>query len=249
MTNWTDPASPRFSRATPPVPPRSAAPLRVATYNLHFSDRLADAARVVRQVPQLGEADALILQEADERAVEHLADLLGAGFVYYPAVLHRRTGRNFGPAVLSRWPIVADRKLILPHLGLHGMQRIAVSVAIEVGGRRVDVWGVHFGTMREILPHQQAAQARVVVDAIDHDGAAIVAGDLNRKGVGRVFEAAGWHWLTRQVGRTHLIWSFDHVFVRGIRAAGASAGSVPAALLASDHRAVWAEMDLGEPTG
>jgi len=246
MTNWTDQAAPRFARPAP-EPRESGSPtFRVATFNLHFSNRLARALEVIRDAPELAAADLLALQEADERAVEHLADLLGAGYVYYPAVLHRRTGRNFGPALLSRWPVMADRKLILPYAGVHGMQRIAVSAALEVRGQRVDAWAVHFGTMREILPHQQAAQARAVVEASDHEGPAVVAGDLNRKGVGRVFEAAGWHWLTRNIGRTHLIWSFDHVFVRGFGRGGVTAGSVDAALTASDHRAVWAELPLAE---
>ncbi len=247
MTNWTDPLAPRFIRPVPGSSRAGETPLRVATFNLHFSNRLAHAAEVVRRVPELAGADLLALQEADERAVEHLADLLGAGYVYYPAVLHRRTGRNFGPALLSRWPILGDRKLILPYVGIHGMQRIAVSAAVEVRGHRVDAWAVHFGTMREILPHQQAAQARTVVEAIEHQGPAIVAGDLNRKGIGRVFEAAGWHWLTRRIGRTHLIWSFDHVFARGFDRRAGTAGSVDAALAASDHRAVWAELPLPGP--
>jgi endonuclease/exonuclease/phosphatase family metal-dependent hydrolase len=249
MTNWTDQAAPRFTRPAPGSPTPKGPALRVATFNLHFSNRLAQALEVVQANRQLAGADVLAVQEADERAVDRLADLLGAGYTYYPAVLHRRTGRNFGPALLSRWPILEDRKLILPHAGLHGMQRIAVSAALEVRGERVDAWAVHFGTMREILPHQQAAQARAVVKAIEHQGPAIVAGDLNRKGVGRVFEAAGWHWPTRDVGRTHLIWSFDHVFVRGFGPVRHAAGAIDAALAASDHRAVWAELPLGEHQG
>ena len=246
MTNWTDQAAPRFARPAPTSPVPGGPSLRVATFNLHFSTRLGRALEVIQGDPRLARADILAVQEADERAVQHLADLLGAGYVYYPAVLHRRTRRNFGPALLCRWPIVADRKLILPHAGVHGMQRIAVSASIEVRGERMDAWAVHFGTMREILPHQQAAQARAVMEAIEHEGPVIVAGDLNRKGVGRVFEAAGWHWPTRNVGRTHLIWSFDHVFVRGFGRTRHAAGAIDAALEASDHRAVWAELPLGE---
>ena len=85
--------------------------------------------------------------------------------------------------------------------------------------------------MREILPSHQAAQARAVLeDAARHPGPAVVAGDLNRRGVGRLFEAHGWRWLTRDVGRTHWVWSFDHVFVRGVDAGSARAGSIGAAL-------------------
>lgn len=238
------PDTPRYARAVPDPAAGTGASLRVATFNLYFSDRLARALEVVQGAGTLAGADVLALQEADEEAVERLADLLGVGYVYYPAVRHPRTGRNFGPALLTRWPVSADRKLILPHQGLHGMQRIAVGATLQVRGQAIDAWAVHFGTMREILPAQQAAQARTVLTAAGSAGTSIIAGDLNRKGIGRVFEAAGWHWPTRDVGRTHHIWSFDHVFTRGFDMRPVQAGSVRAALSASDHRAVWANLTL-----
>jgi endonuclease/exonuclease/phosphatase (EEP) superfamily protein YafD len=99
--------------------------------------------------------------------------------------------------------------------------------------------------MREVFPWQQAAQARqVLADASARPGPAIIAGDLNRRGLGRIFEANGWHWATREVGRTHHVWSFDHVFLRGM-AGPCRAGAVPAGLSASDHQAVWASVGCG----
>lgn len=232
----------RFVR--PPAGPVARRPgIRIATYNLHFAARLDRALSVIRAEPDLAEADVLALQEADEAAAHRIAEALGLGLVYYPACLHPRTGRNFGPALLTRWPVMEDCRLDLPHTGIHGMPRIAVAAVLELEPEPVSVYVVHFGTMREIFPRQQDEQARrVLADAATRPGPAIIAGDLNRRGVGRIIEQAGWRWITRRVGRTHLFWSFDHVFVRGFDGAPARAGSVRAALQASDHRAVWAEI-------
>lgn len=219
--------------------------MRVVTYNLHFARRIERALEVIRTEPELAAADLISIQEADERAVQTLADALGMHAAWYPAAVHRRTGRPFAPAVLSRWPITAQRQLDLSHPGIHGLRRVAVQARIErPGGREVECIAVHFGTMREILPGQQEAQAREVLSAVaDVPRPLVVAGDLNRKGLGRLFERAGFHWVTREVGRTHHVWSFDHVFARGVRSGTFRFGSVRRALAASDHRAVWADVD------
>jgi endonuclease/exonuclease/phosphatase family metal-dependent hydrolase len=219
--------------------------MRIVTYNLHFATRVGRALDVIRSEPDLA-ADLMSLQEVDGPAVEQMAGALGMQSAWHPAAIHRRTGRHFAPAVLSRWPIVENRLLELPHPGLHGLVRVAVHARIERGpGDLIDFVAVHFGTMREIRPGQQEDQAKAVLEAVaDRKGPVIVAGDLNRMGLGRLFERAGFDWVTRNVGFTHLVWSFDHVFTRGLRSAGARSGSVRAALKASDHRAVWVELDL-----
>lgn len=232
----------RFGRPAP-VGSLPNGSIRVATYNLFFASEVERALAVVQSDPDLAQCDLIALQEADEGAAQRLADGLGVGYVYYPALRHPRTRRHFGPALLSRWQVIEDARLELPHSGLHGMPRIAVRATIETRDTPVTVYAVHFGTMREIFPWQQAAQARrVLEDAAMRPGPAIIAGDLNRRGLGRIFETHGWHWATRDVGWTHHVWSFDHVFLRGLTGP-CRAGSVPAGLIASDHRAVWASIE------
>jgi len=219
--------------------------MRIVTYNLHFANRIDRALEVIRSESELSVADVFSLQEVDGPAVDRVATALGMHSAWYPAAIHFRTGRHFAPAVLSRWPIIEHRLLELPHPGLHGFRRVAVHARIErEPGDHLDVVAVHFGTMREILPSQQEGQARVVIEAFaDRSEPLIVAGDLNRMGLGRVFESKGFDWVTRRVGLTHLIWSFDHVFTRGLHFKAARTGSVKAALRASDHRAVWVALD------
>ena len=216
--------------------------MRIVTYNLQHATRIDRALQVIRAEPELRSADVVSLQEADAEAVERVATALDMQAAWYPAAIHPRTNRYFAPAVLSRWPMRSHQLLDLPHPGLHGLRRVAVHARIEPpSGGELGFVAVHFGTMREILPRHQAAQARVVVQAVaETNGPLVVAGDLNRRGLGRIFEQAGFHWVTRNVGLTHHIWSFDHVFARGFPAGQDRSGSVRAALKASDHRAVWA---------
>ncbi len=219
--------------------------LRVATYNVELVKRPDAVLALLERDPQLGNADILALQEADEDIVARAAEQLGTHYVYYPAMLHPLTGRNFGPAILSRWPIVDDGKVLLPGRGwTRGSRRIAVRATILVRGLRLRVYSVHLSTMWEMFPSGQDAQAQAVVDdaALSPDPV-LIAGDLNRMGAGGVFARAGYHWLTRGVGRTHHVWSFDHVFLRGLHPGSVRAASVDEALNTSDHRAVWTSID------
>ena len=126
-----------------------------------------------------------------------------------------------------------------------GTRRIAVRATILLPHTRIRFYNVHFSTMWEMLPGGQDAQARAVVhDAATSPDPVIIAGDLNRMGAGRVFARAGYRWLTRGVGRTHHVWSFDHVFARGLEPRVVRAASVAEALATSDHRAVWTSLDL-----
>lgn len=223
--------------------------MRIATFNLWHGSRLDRALEVARAEPMLAQADVLALQEADRRDAERIAVALGMDQVAYYGTRHPRTGRGFGPALLSRWPVVECRCLDLPHPGVHRLRRFAVVATLLVGEVSIRAYAVHFGTVREILPLQQNAQARaVLLDAAGYGGPAVLAGDFNRKGIGRMFQAEGWSWITRDVGPTHWIWSFDHVLTRGWPSGETRAGSVRAALRASDHRAVWAEASVAALT-
>ncbi len=218
--------------------------LRIATYNLCHGKRLERAVAVARAEPGLADADVLALQECDEHAAERLATALGMSWLYLPGPVHYWTRRPFAPALLARWPIENGRSVELPHHGIWRMPRTAVAATIRIRGQPVAACAVHFGNLREILPRHQSAQVRALLSTVAATGPGLVAGDLNRRGLGLLFEAAGWRWITRNVGRTHLIWSFDHVFVKGFDGAPARAGAIRAALSASDHQAVWAEVEV-----
>src|SRR4051794_8926930 len=113
--NYSDPLTPRYARAYVAPDSTVAVPdtLRVVTFNVKFSIHPELAGELLARNDSLRHADVVLLQEMDERGVAMIADSLGMGYVYYPASLHPKTHRDFGNAILSRWPLQEDRKIIL----------------------------------------------------------------------------------------------------------------------------------------
>src|SRR4029077_11142188 len=76
----------------------------------------------------------------------------------------RAKARSFPTAILSRWPLEDDRKVILPHPGFFdNMQRIAGRATGQVGVHRIRLYSVHLATMVEQSPGARADQALAVV--------------------------------------------------------------------------------------
>jgi endonuclease/exonuclease/phosphatase family metal-dependent hydrolase len=253
VVNYFDPQGPRYSglHAVPDPDPV----LRLVTFNVEWGRKVDAVIGLMRETPALRDADLMCLQEMDPRGVERLAAALGYDYVYYPAVYHPSARQDFGNALLTRWPVLEDRKIVLPGRNrFRDMQRVAVAATVAVAGTPVRVYCVHLETPAGI----EGPQRRHQVEAILADAArferVIVAGDLNnRNQVGRLFTKAGYEWLTRKVGNTILLWSWDHVFTRGLtlRAPG-RVGTVKDNRGASDHRPVWAELaqvGSGESSG
>src|SRR5918995_535938 len=154
--NYSSSDSPRYAggtRITAAEESRGAVALRVASFNVEFSQQIDSAIAVLRREPGLRNADVLLLQEMTAEATEVVATALGLRYVYYPAFYHYRTRRDMGNAVLSRWPIIEDRKIVLPHRSRFvGTQRTATAGPLPVGQQLVRVYSTHLGTMGDIAP-------------------------------------------------------------------------------------------------
>src|SRR5687767_7224596 len=108
------------------------AALRVVSFNIERALRVDAAITVLESEPALREADVVLLQEMDHPGTRRVAQALGMAYVYYPGTFSLKTRRDFGNAVLSRWPVVEDSKILLPHLGLFGrLQRTATAATIQ----------------------------------------------------------------------------------------------------------------------
>lgn len=248
--NYPDPGGPRYAGSFAAAPAPEA--IRVVTFNVKFARRVAAAARLLRDDPRLAGADLVLLQEMDAAGSECIARALLANFVYYPAVRHPADGKDFGNAILSRWPIEDDRKLVLPHLSrTRGGQRIAVAATVRVRGEAVRVYSVHLETPGALSgPRRRAQAAAVRADALaGGHRRVVIAGDFNARGlVGEVFAGDGFTWLTREVGRTISRFSWDHVVVRGLRPKDcASVAAVGNDSGASDHRPVVVDLVPADP--
>jgi endonuclease/exonuclease/phosphatase family metal-dependent hydrolase len=220
--------------------------LRIVTFNIKYAQEIDRAIEILRTSEQLRNPDVVALQEMDAAGVERIAKALGLAYVYYPAAVHPSRNQDFGNAVLVRGEILEDRKLILPHPGrFGGMRRIAVVVTARFGdGDPVRIYSVHFGTPKDVSTSERRRQLGALIeDARSARGPVMVAGDFNNRSLSAaVLEGAGFTWLTRGVGRTISLFSWDHVFVRGFEGVRHASSRAVDSRGASDHRAVLVEL-------
>jgi endonuclease/exonuclease/phosphatase family metal-dependent hydrolase len=241
--NYGEPDGPRFAGSYVPVDdPRSFdGTLDVVTLNIQFSLRIARAQQLFDRVKELGRADVVLLQEMDAAGTEALAAHLGMTYVYYPATVHPMTSRDFGNAILSRWPISRDRKIQLPHHGFSdGSQRTATCATVETPIEPVEVCSLHLATPVELSPRARREQALAVVSGLGHAQRVVVGGDFNSHRVGNVLTGEAFDWPTKDIGKTRGFFSLDHLFTRGL--AAESVGKVSDTRGATDHAAVWAKL-------
>ncbi len=219
--NYESPLGPRYAAT---VPPRStpaarsgANTIRVVTFNIQYARHIDRAIAVLESSAALRNADIITLQEMDASGTRRIAEALGMSYVYYPATVPRNTAKDFGNAILSRWAIVADQKIV---------------------GVPLRVYSVHLGTPLEIGPSSRRDQVRAILADAALYPRVVVSGDMNSRGIGKEFRAAGFLWPTEHNPRTHLVFNWDHVFLKGF-AHTDGAGVVSDTLGASDHRPVW----------
>lgn len=265
-TSYLDPAGPRhvFSRdgvapttpdpATAPAPRVGpASPLRVVSFNIAHAIEIDRALEVLRESEALRDPDVLALQEMDAPGTERIARTLGLNAVYFPSGIHQKHRRDFGCAILSPWPLVEARKLVLPHgARVSGLRRSAAVATVVRGAQRIRVYSLHLPSPLAISGGSRKDQLRVLAeDALASPDPVVIAGDFNSHGEVRELERAGFAWPTRAAGDTARFrllgiplagLSYDHVLVRGLHLApGPSAvGVVKDNRGASDHLPVWA---------
>lgn len=223
----------------------ASAELLVVSFNIEFARNVAGAIDLFMGHPDLRCADVLLLQEMDASGTEAVANALGLSYRYYPAVHSERTDRDFGNAVLSRWPIVADQKLVLPHVSLlTRTQRTATAATLTVGSDTIRVYSAHLGTLAEIGAGARDDQLRTVLDDASTFAHVIVGGDMNSRTVGDVVGEQGFDWPTEEGPATSALGRWDHIFLRGLTSGSEDQGTVLEVEKISDHRPVWVRVRL-----
>ncbi len=253
---WSD-AQPEIGRYAPP--PAATAPdsITVVSYNIQYAEHISQAIVDIRADRRLALADIYLLQEMDPAGTERIARALGCDFVYFPASVQRHTGRLFGNAVLSRWPIRGSRVIILPHPSpVDGTRRIALDASITLGDRVLNALSVHQATV-VVSQHDRFDQTEMVADCVSGlPGPVIVGGDFNTVthwevvATRRRLRRAGLREAALPPGATNrkaiarvlgLENALDHIYVRGLVPLGTG---VAREASASDHWPVWATVSV-----
>jgi len=251
VQNYDDPDGPRYSAEfAPPVDDLAGERLEeltVCSFNIEFAEHITEALDDLSGDENLRACSVVLLQEMDWPGARRIAEARALDVVYYPGSVHH--GKDFGNAVLSRWPIVSDSKLILPHRNpTNGRIRIAVSATLDVPFLPVTAYSVHSDTPW-LGPSARLDQAEAIAaDTARFDGPLVVGGDFNTSDPGSVestvalFDARAFTWATREVppgvdGALGAL-TIDHVFVKGLSVT--SAGTVPTH--ASDHQPIWVKL-------
>ncbi len=239
--------------------------IRVLTYNIHKCigglDRRYRPERV-RETIGHHAPDVVLMQEVDDmaarsawdRQVDVLGDELGlAHRAFFPNV-RVRGGGHYGNAVLSRFPITQATNLDLtkgwrkPRSVLHARLRV------RVGGRTrtVHVFNLHLG----LAESERRWQIERFFDShpfsrLHPRTPIIVGGDFNAASLRSLrsfdspLQSVGFERVTdesmksfRRFGRD---FALDHLYVRDL---AASSVGVELESTASDHQAVWAELEV-----
>jgi endonuclease/exonuclease/phosphatase family metal-dependent hydrolase len=262
--NYPSPTGPlhTFAADRAPAMPPAIGPLRVVSFNIAYGVEIDRAIEVLRASAPLRAPDILALQEMDAPGTERIAKALHMNAVYYPSGVHPKHHRDFGCAILSPWPLVEPRKVLLPHPArVSGLIRAATSAVVVRGGERVRAYSVHLPSPQAVSGGSRKEQLRVLAADADSAGMPVViAGDFNSNGKVAELERAGFDWVTHDIGVTVPVrflgiqiqgLHYDHILTRGLKRAGGpdSMGVVTDNRGASDHRPIWALLVPAPPAG
>ncbi len=251
MENYENPSYPRFEGQYAPVNPQIGDGIKIVTWNIKFSQQIDEAIETLRNAPALQDADILLLQEMDEVGVQAIAEALDYNYVYFPASIHTEHGRNFGNAILSKWPISDAEKLILPRQNRFNKQkRIAVRAFVHIGPADVLTYSVHTETFW-LGPEGRGEQVEALADTVTPDyDYAIIAGDFNTVtpiSITSIEQRMAAHELVRlskgagyTVKMGQLRFTLDHIFGSDVPVLDRG---VYRETTASDHYPLWVKVE------
>jgi endonuclease/exonuclease/phosphatase family metal-dependent hydrolase len=249
--NYQDPEAPRFEGHYSQGAEHDGE-ITVASYNIFHGKKIEDAMQDLSGSEALKNADIVLLQEMDEIGTERIARERGYNYIYFPAGVHPRSGRNFGNAILSKWPITKASKLILPYHDVRiGIQRTATRAVVEVDGEPVFVYSVHGKTCLTTWQKRQEQWTAVLNDVAEGATHVIVGGDFNTVGeeeIQQLDEQMAAFGLVRPQGQDaptaskfFMTATTDHIYTRGF--AISDWGTLKAAE-GSDHYPIWVKLAM-----
>ena len=248
--NYLEPVRPRYSGTFAGKFPLYNEILTVVSFNIKFSDKINRAELELNTYEPLKDADIVLLQEMDNEGARQIADALRYNYVYYPANIHPHHDKDFGNAILTKWPIMLDKKVILPFEDSRTKtRRIAVAAVIAAGECEVLVYSTHLATFWSGEEKSMLQADAILKNIPQHYPYIIIGGDFNTITRGRFenlenkFRHHGYILATEGISKTVKAWPFnfqtDHIFSKGFQTidAGKAEKSV-----ASDHFPIWVKL-------
>jgi endonuclease/exonuclease/phosphatase family metal-dependent hydrolase len=257
-SNYLDALEPQFVGNYSDYSSEFSGTIKAVSYNISFADNIDRAIHELGEFEELKDADIILLQEMDETGTEAIAQALGYNYVYYPASIHSRSDKNFGNAILAKWPIHAPEKIILPYKSPRNQEiRIAVKAIVTIDGMEIPTYSVHTETFW-LGRQKRDAQVDALIESIDtNQPHIIVGGDFNTltpKSVTELqdsFTEVGMERATEGIGYTAqysaLEFTLDHIFTKGMTVIDVGKSDDAEA---SDHLPIWAKLrprDEGQP--
>ena len=234
--------------------------LRVLSYNIHKCigrDRKYQPQRIAETIAHYA-PDIVLLQEVDEgavrsrheRQVDVLGDLLGMEHRAFACNVTLRSGGGYGNAVLSRWPIATSANVDLT-VPLKKRRSVLYAALHLPQHRALHVFNAHLG-LAQYERKQQLVKILNTAEMRELEGPVpvICGGDFNDVyGNLRVqLIPAGFVTVAkppRSFPSGLPLRALDSIYVRGRAELAAFArGDTELAKIASDHRPVYADVDL-----
>lgn len=256
FVNYTHKREPRYiSSGVVEYQTRRKKTVKVVSYNIKHAKRIDEAIRLITNNKNLAGADVILLQEMTPAGIKKIAKKLHYNYVFYPAVHHPILKTGFGNAILSKWPVMNDHKVILPPIKKRARNRIAVGATLLINGEKVLVYSLHMGVF--VNPQQRESLVKAIVEQIPSSAEyCVIAGDFNsftfadKQHIKTAFLEADFDHSTGDVGWTYSHWYFlnrkttlDHIFIKGMNRV--KAGKVNSRA-ASDHLPIWAELSFSD---
>lgn len=255
VSNYRDSEGPSLFGSYSEQCPDPCDTIKVVSFNIKFGEKIKEASEEIHRQEVLRNPDIVLLQEMDGKGVESIAREGQFNFVYFPASMRGKNNKDFGNAILSRWPIHDGQKIILPHEQPISKQlRVATTATVVIGKIRIRVYSVHTETswlgIDERIEQVDSILASVPAE-FEH---VVIGGDFNTvssatiKRVEQRFTNAGFTRGSRSVDFTAvegpfglLEFELDHIFVKGFKVLSAGTGEKTDA---SDHLPIWLNISI-----
>jgi len=165
--------------------------IKVVSYNIRWrgGDELRRLAKLLYEDPQIGGAAILGLQEVDRHkkrtgnsnTVKALADELGLHYAWAaPPAAKPEDEEETGVAIMSVYPLLDVKGIVLPHAGPNNRRRVALGATVEINGQKWRVYTAHAET--RISFDKKLEQYNALLEDLKRypgDMPAIIMGDFN----------------------------------------------------------------------